>query len=451
MKWLDKLGSVVRILGGILLDARHPVSLEVGVEWGHNFRLILRALFWVGVLFPGLARAERPPIKVGVLFQLTGPAAELGRHGSQGVKMAEKEINERGGILGRKLEVLLTDEGDATTGVLEVRRYILQDRVDFLVGVNVSSVALAVSMEAKKHRKIILFTHAATGQLTGTWCHRYAFRLVANAVMDARAGASLMKDKLGKRWYGIGEDSEYGRDSWEAFQAAIRKVKPEVQFVGESWPKPFTTDYTPFIHEAMQAKPDAVWSTLWGGDLVAFIRMAKSLDFFEQVKFFVNPGGASLGVLGPLGDEMPGGLWVSTPYWFRYPASVNNRVFVKAYRTLYGEDPADVALSSYSTMYVLRQAIEEVGSLDTERIVATLEGITYHDPEGVKMIRREDHQVIEDVVWGRTTESDEYPFRVLDDLVIVPGKEIVRSVEETGCQMEGRGGSRPRVRRKRDD
>jgi branched-chain amino acid transport system substrate-binding protein len=185
----------------------------------------------------------------------------------------------------------------------------------------------------------------------------------------------------------------------------------------------------------MQAKPDAVWSTLWGGDLVAFIRKAKSLNFFEQIKIFVNPGGASLGVLVPLGDEMPGGLWVSTPYWFLYPGSVNNRVFVRAYRALYGEDPADVAMSSYSAIYLLKKAIEEVGSVDTEEIVAKLEGITYSDPEGVKTIRMGDHQLIEDVVWGRTTKSDKYPFRVLDDLVVVPGKEVVRSMEETGCEM----------------
>ncbi|MEE8502936.1 MAG: ABC transporter substrate-binding protein, partial [candidate division NC10 bacterium] len=76
-----------------------------------------------------------------------------------------------------------------------------------------------------------------------------------------------------------------------------------------------------------------------------------------------------------------------------------------------------------------------VGSLDTEKIVARLEGITYRDPEGVKTIRSEDHQVIKDVVWGRTTKSSEYPFRILDDLVVIPGEELVRSVDETGCQM----------------
>ncbi|MFQ5961000.1 MAG: hypothetical protein ACE5MG_06360, partial [Candidatus Methylomirabilales bacterium] len=79
--------------------------------------------------------------------------------------------------------------------------------------------------------------------------------------------------------------------------------------------------------------------------------------------------------------------------------------------------------------------IEEVGSLDTDKIVAQLEGITYRDPEGIKTIRGEDHQVIKDVVWGRTAKSDEYPFRILDDLVVVPGTKLMRSVEETGCRM----------------
>ena len=411
------------------------MTLKMLVGWEGCLRLLLTALFWVVVWFPGIARAEDSmPIKVGGLFQLIGPAAEYGRHGSQGAKMAEKEINERGGILGRKLQVLLT-HGGISAAVPEARRYILEEQVDFLLGVDVSSVALAVSEEAERQQKIVLFTHAADNRLTGRSCHRYAFRLVSNAVMDARAAMFVIKDMPAKRWYGIVENSEYGRDSWEAFQAAMRAIRPDVLFVGESWPNPFTSDHASFIQQAVQAKPDAVWSTLWGGDLVAFIRKAKSLKFFEQVKFFVNPRGASLGVLAALGDEMPQGLWVSTPYWFLYPGSVHNQVFVEAYKSLYGEYPADVAMSSYSAIYLLKQAIEEVGSLDAERIVDKLEGMTYRDPEGLKTIRREDHQVNDDVIWGRTTGSDKYPFRILDDVVVVPGKKIMRSVEETGCRM----------------
>lgn len=408
--------------------------LEMPVGWERCLRLLLIALLSVAVGLPGIAWAEEhTPIKVGGLFQLIGPAAEHGRHGSQGAKMAEKEINERGGILGRKLQILLT-HGGISTAVPETRRYILEEEVDFLIA-DVSSVALAVSEEAERQQKIVLFTHAAASQLTGRSCHRYAFRLVSNAVMDAHAGMFVIRDMPAKRWYGIVENSDYGRDSWEAFQAAIRKVKPDVLFVGESWPNPFTSDHASFIQEAMQAKPDAVWSTLWGGDLVAFIRKAKSLKFFEQVKFFVNPRGASLAVLAALGDEMPRGLWVSTPYWFLYPGSVPNQVFVDAYKSLYGEYPADVAMSSYSAVYLLKQVIEEVGSLDPEGIVDKLEGTSYRDPEGLKTIRREDHQVIDDVIWGRTTQSDKYPFRILDDVVVVPGEKIMRSVEETGCQM----------------
>lgn len=404
-----------------------------------RMRCILRALvwvpLWVGAFLPGFGWAQDdPPIKIGTLFQLTGSEAEYGRHGSQGAKMAEKEINERGGILGRKLEVFLAHEAVPTIAVEEARRYILEEGVDFLVGVDSSSVASAVSAVAKQHRKIILFTHAASDQLTGTACHRYAFRIVSNTVMDARAAALVMKDRPAKRWYGIGLGSEYGRDAWEIFQAALRKVKPDVVFVGEFWPKPFTSDYTSVIRAVMEARPDGVWSTLWGQELVTFIKQARSLGFFERVKFFVNPGGASLGILGPLGDEMPAGLWLSAGYWFAYPDSVENRVFVNAYRALYGEYPADVALASYSAVHLLKRAIEEVGFLDTEKIVERLEGITYRDPEGVKTIRREDHQVVKDVVWGRTTRSDHYPFRILDDLVVVPGRELVRSVEETGCR-----------------
>jgi ABC-type branched-subunit amino acid transport system substrate-binding protein len=92
-------------------------------------------------------------------------------------------------------------------------------------------------------------------------------------------------------------------------------------------------------------------------------------------------------------------------------------------------------MSTYSALYLLKRAIEEVGSLDAEKIVAKLEGITYKDPEGTKTLRKEDHQVVKDVVWGRTAKSNHYPFRILSDMVVVPGKQIMRPPEETGCKM----------------
>ncbi len=407
------------------------------VERRYHLLFVIVAPMLAGVVLAGLGWAEeQPPIKIGAMFQLTGPGAEYGRHGSQGAKMAEKEINERGGILGRKLHVMVTNEGTAATGVQEARKYILKDRVDFLLGLDSPGVAIAVSAEAKTHRKIILFTHVGADTLTGQACHRYAFRVVDSAIMDARAAAFVMKDKLAKRWYGIGPDSEYARSAWDDFQTALQKIKPGVVFVGESWLKPWESDYTRTFDAALEAKPDAVWSTLSGKDLVTFIRQAQSSGFFARVKFFVSPAGASLAVLGPLGSEMPGGLWVSARYWFLYPDGIENQVFVEAYRALYDEYPADVALSSYSAVYLLKRVIEEVGAVDTEKIVDALEGITYRDPEGFKTIRSEDHQVIKDVVWGRTTRSDTYPFRILDDLVVVPGRAVVQSVEETGCRME---------------
>lgn len=435
-KRLDKSWPFALLWGEFSSGVRNLTAREVLVGRRRTLRLVLMVLCLAGALLPSVGWAEdSPPIKIGALFQLTGPDAEYGRHGSQGAKMAEKEINERGGVLGRKLHVSMAHEGIAAVGVEEARKYILEDQVDFLLGLDSSSVALAVSAEARKHRKIILLTHAAAGQLTGEACHPYAFRVVNNAVMDARAAALVMKDKPAERWYGIGPDSEYGRGSWEAFREALQKVKPKAVFVGESWPGRFTYDYKDVINAAMQAKPDAVWSTLWGNDLVTFIKQAQAVGFFERVKFFLNPEGASLSVLVPLGKEMPGGLWVSSRYWFLHPDVVDNRVFVEAYRALYGEYPADVALSSYAAIHLLKKVIEEVGFLDTEKIVERLEGITYRDPEGFKTIRREDHQVVTDVVWGRTTKSSEYPFRILDDLVVVPGEKLIKSGEETGCQM----------------
>lgn len=371
------------------------------------------------------ASGDKPPIKIGALYILTGRLAAYGKAGSQGLQLAADELNAKGGILGRKVQVIVADEeGKPEVAAREARRLILDEKVDFLVGLDSSSSVLAVADVVKQHQKILVVTHAATPKLTGENWNKYVFRVNNDARMDAWGAAQLAAKLPYKRWANIGPDYEFGRVSWSDFFGKLKELKPDVENVGEAYPPLGAPDYTSHITNILRAKPEAVFSTVWGGDLVTFIRQAKGFGFFDQIKLFMDPVGASLSVLVPLGKEMPENQLLSTRYWFLHQQTDANKKFVEAYRQKFNEYPDYVAQEGYAAMNLIAAAAQKVGALDTEKLVTALEGLSFDAPEGKKTIRPEDHQVFEDLVWGYTKHTKDYPFAILDRIQVIPAKDV---------------------------
>ncbi|MER3602590.1 MAG: ABC transporter substrate-binding protein [Thermus sp.] len=388
---------------------------------------------WQGILAlalsVGVALGQgQPPIKIGALFILSGNFAGYGKSGSQGAQLALEEINAQGGVLGRPLQLIVVDDqGNPEVGVREARRLILQEKVDFLFGVDSSAVSLAIAPLTDEYKIPLVVTHAATPTLTEQ-CRPYVFRTSNNARMDAWAAASLATTLPVRRWANIGPDYEFGRVSWQDFIARLKQLRPNVEVVSEQWPRFGSTDYASYITALMRARPEGVFSTLWAGDMVIFARQAKAFGFFNQVKYFVNPVGAALEVLAPLGKETPEGLLVSARYWFLYPNTQRNRAFVEAYRKKFGEYPSYNAQEAYAGLQMLALAIQKARSTQAEAVRQAFEadgGLAYTAPEGKKQMRPEDHQVFEDLIWGYTKHSPDYPFAILDRIQIIPAKNTV--------------------------
>lgn len=206
-------------------------------------------VFFLGLaLISGEATAQDQPIKIGVLFVMTGPMGGYGKHGKQAVELAMDEINAQGGISGRKLQALFADtELKVPKGTEIAKRFILEDKVDFLIGPTSSGVAVAVSQVATENKKILVLTQAAADSLTGSQFSRYQFATLSNAMMHARAGAYYVASKPYKKWMCIGPNYNYGWDSWAQFKAKLKELRPEAEFVGELWPKLTEPDFRPFI------------------------------------------------------------------------------------------------------------------------------------------------------------------------------------------------------------
>ena len=384
------------------------------------------------VLALGTAFAAEKPIKIGVLFVMSGPMGGYGKHGNQAVQLAVDEINAKGGILGRKVVAMFEDAKlDAETGARITKKYIVDDKVDFIIGPTSSGAAVAVSKIATENKKILILTQAAANSMTDAQFSRYQFSVLSNAMMHSRSGAYYMASKPYKRWMCIGPNYNYGHESWAAFRDKLKELKPDIEIMGELWPKLMESDYTPFIKKIVEAKPDAVWSPLWGMDAVNFIKQALPFKLFDNIKF-AFPDGAALETLMPLGKDIPEGTFVAARYFFLTPDTEKNRNFVKTYYEKFKEYPDYMAEETYAGVYFIKAAIERAGSINTEKIIKAVERepLTWETPEGWKIMRKEDHSVVEDVVWGETMYSEKYGFAILKNMQSIQAEEICRTPEE---------------------
>ena len=233
----------------------------------------------------------------------------IGEPSLKGAQMYVEEINAKGGVLGRKLELVVRDtKGNADEAVRIARDLILRENVDFLVGTLTSAEGPAVSPVAKENKIVFVVPVVKTDQLTAPAnLHPYVFRTATNTTIEGRTAAEIMA-----KWHGeAGGDDEPrlrvrpGPDA--AFVTHLKKLRPDIEIVDQQWPKLGEADYTPFINAQLAKKPDAVFTSLWGGHFVTFVKQAKPLRYFESVKFNVLAAGeaGAIETAKAMGDDYP--------------------------------------------------------------------------------------------------------------------------------------------------
>ncbi len=388
--------------------------------------------FILGQVIIPAAIADEGVVRLGAMFISSGKMGGYGKHGKQAIELAVDEINANGGILGKKLEATVEDtllKKDIAINL--AKKFITEDRVDFLMGPTSSGIALSLTEVAKEYKKILVTTQAATDALTGAKIHPYIFSTLSNAMMHSRSGAYFLATKPYKRYMCIGPDYSYGHASWEMFKSKLQELRPDVEIVGELFPKFLSKDYSEYIKQIEELKPDVVWSPLWGGDAVTFIRQALPTGLFDKVKFAFPVAGA-LEVLIPLGKEMPEGIYVSSRYFFTSPNSSMNKKFVKDYYDRFKEYPDYMAAETYAGVYFIKSAVERAGTTNSEKIIQAVEKepLAWETPEGWKIMVGADHSVIEDCLWGETKWDKEFGFSIPRIFVSIQGEEIVRTAEE---------------------
>src|SRR5205809_2512398 len=376
--------------------------------------LLLAAL----LALPLSAEAQKP-IKVGVPLPLSGPPALFGEPASKGAQMYVDELNAKGGVLGRKIELLIRDsKADANEAVRVSRELILKENVDFLMGTLTSAEGPAVSVVAKENKIVFIAPIPKTDQLTAAdKLHPYVFRVAANTTMEGRSAAEIVAKWPVTKIATIAFDYAYGQDVTKAFVEHIKKLKPGVEIVDQQWPKLGEQDYNPFINAQMAKKPDAVVSSIWGGFFVTFSKQAKALGFFEAVKYnFIGLGEAgSPETTKSMGADYPVGIWGNSydAFYWDESSPAHRAYTARISKFLKDENPASSAGQGYIGMQFLAEAIKKANSTDSDKVAKALLGLTVETPIGPQTIREKDHQANRGQLYGKTVMDPKYPFAIM--------------------------------------
>ena len=380
-------------------------------------------------LFPQAANAQKEPILVGFPMFLTGGGALFGQPSKVGAEMFVKEINEKGGVMGRPIELLVRDcKGTPDEATRVARELILKEKVQFLVGGLTASQGLALSEVAKTEKILYIAPISKSTAMTAPdKLHPYVFRAAANTNTEGRSAAVFMGTHPWNKIYTIGPDYEFGQMVTKAFVDWIKRMKPNEAFIlGQGWPKLGEADYTPFITASLATKPDAAFLSLWGGDFVNFAKQAKPYGFFEKVKVVAAGEGGSPETAIALKDDLPLGITTNAYDLFYFPNTPEHKSYVERLKAYTKQEYAPSwAITGYIAVQFLAEAIKKANSTDTMKVIKALEGLTIATPIGKQTMRARDHQANRGQFWGTTAKVPEYPFPILRPVEYIPADNLM--------------------------
>jgi branched-chain amino acid transport system substrate-binding protein len=393
---------------------------------GVSFLIIIFGLTFV--LQPDWAEAQRT-IKVGILDTYTGPPAVYGQDALNGFKLALSEIN-KNGVLGNKIEYTNRDDKFKVDIALSMaKELVMNEKVDILVGTINSGVSLAVSDYAKGEKIPFIVWISKTEKITGEKGHRYAFSTAENTYMAGKAGGLALSKKPFNKYWIAGDDYEYGHAIADAAWRNLKRLKPSVEMIGQSWWKVGEPDLVPYITAIQAAKPDAVIFATGGASMTNALKIIKTTGMSEKIPSWIHTA-TDHSVIKPLGLDAPEGVMGTMDYHFYHPDIPQNRAFVKAFQNAYGNPPGFPAFHAYLTAHFIAKAYEKAGAIDREKFINALEGLKVDSPVGEMEMRACDHQAVLPLFMGTLKKAPQYNFLISADIVNLPGKDILPTCDE---------------------
>jgi len=389
--------------------------------------------------FPAIVRAQADAIRIGHLTPRTGFLGPLGEFAVQAADLAVDEINAAGGINGRKIELLKEDSINPQTASTKAERMVERDKVACIVGEISSASALTISQVAERTRTLFINTGANSDELRGKGCKKYMFHIESqNSMYVKTCGRSLMAQGLvrGKKWFSLTADYAFGHD---LLKVAKRFMEASGgQFAADKLVPTDATDFSPLLLEIRNAKPDLVISNLAGNQVTGFLKQYSEFGLDFPVAGF----GFDMALAWGAGKGNFLGTWPVV--WHHLIDTPATKKFVGDFTKRYGRPPENQAWGDYNAMKLIAQAMAELKSTDSTKLVE-------HFEKGARFplmktrdgyFRKTDHQMMHEMytVQALPVAQIKNPYDIFKSSAPVPAPNeslevIASTAEENECKM----------------
>lgn len=365
-------------------------------------------------------------IKIGEINSYKAQPAFLEPY-KKGMELAVDEINGKGGINGRKIELISRDDnanpGDAVRVAEEL---VSREKVDVLAGAFLSNTGLALTDFAKQKKFFYLAAEPLTDKIVWSNGNRYTYRLRPSTYMQVAMLVPEAVKMKKKRWALVYPNYEYGQSSVATFKQLLKAAQPDVEFVAEQATPLGKVDAGSVVQALADAKPDAIFNVLFGADLSKFVREGNTRGLFKD-REVVSVLTGEPEYMDPLKDEAPNG-WVVTGYPWYGIKTPEHKTFLDAYQAKFKDYPRLGSVVGYSAIHSIAAGIAKAGSTDTEKLVAAFKGLELMSPFGKISYRAQDNQATMGAYVGKT--KNDGGKGVMVDYVYLDGAKFQPSDEE---------------------
>ena len=394
--------------------------------------MIIKVLIFSALAAAATCGFAQSAIKVGELNSYKVFAAFLEPY-KKGMELALEEINRSGGVAGRKLELLIRDDGGTPGDAVRVaEELIARERVNVLMGTFASNVGLAVANLANQRKVLFVASEPLTDKIVWENGNRYTFRLRPSTYMQTAMLVPEAAKLKKRRWAIVYPNYEYGQSATASFKKLLSEAQPGVQFVTEQAPALGKIEAGAVVQALAEARPDAIFSSLFAADLQKFVREGNTRGLFRNTVVF-NLLGGEPEYLDPLKEETPEGWWVTGYPWSQIDTP-EHKAFRDAYQKRWKDYPRLGSVVGYSAVYTVANAIRKAKSAETEKLIEALKGLQMQTPFGPVTWRAIDHQSTMGAYVGQLAKKDGrgtmVNWRYADGAKYQPSEQEIRALRK---------------------
>jgi branched-chain amino acid transport system substrate-binding protein len=410
----------------------------------HHVKLSRRALVQgaaglvAGIGMPLVAKAQAEAIRIGHLTPLTGFLGPLGEYAVMGIKLAAEEVNNAGGVMGRKIELVMEDSVNPQTASAKAERLIERDKVAMIIGEISSASGLAIGQVANRLKTVFINTGGNSDALRGASCNRYMFHVEgANSMYVMAVGQYLLREKLvqGKRWYSLTADYAFGHDLLRVAKGFMEKNGGE--FAADELVPTEAADFSPYLLKIRQARPDLVVSNLAGNQITNFLKQYTEYG----LQFPVAGFGFDTVVAWGAGKGNFSGIWPLV--WHHLVDTPSSKRYVDAFTKKYGKPPENQSWGDYSALKIVAQSMNEIKSTDPQKLAEHLRSGAKFDVMKAReaYFRAYDNQLVMEMYAVRAKDPAKMKdqWDIYDALGTVPDAsedlEIIAPPKDGSCKM----------------